>query len=77
LAAARKWRGETVTFFYISDGFENDIRRCIQSWERQDPITITGVIVEGRIKDLTGTVQAIDRDASRGPGRPWRVVIRV
>jgi hypothetical protein len=65
-----------MTFFYISDDLENDIRRCIQSWERQDPITITGVTVEGRIKDLTGTVQAIDRDASRGPGRPWRVVIR-
>jgi hypothetical protein len=46
-----------MTFFYISDDFENDIRRCIQSWERQDRITITGVTVEGQIKDLTGTVQ--------------------
>jgi len=65
-----------MTFFYISDDLENDIRRCIQSWERQDRITITGVTVEGQIKDLTGTVQTIDRDASRGLGRSWRVVIR-
>jgi hypothetical protein len=65
-----------MTFFYISDDLENEIRRCIQSWEFQDPITITGVTVEGQVKDFTGTVQAIHRDRRRAAGRLWRVTIR-
>jgi hypothetical protein len=65
-----------MTFFYISDDLENEIRRCIQSWEFQDPITITGLTVEGQIKGFTGTVQTIHRDRRRAAGRLWRVTIR-
>jgi hypothetical protein len=64
-----------MTFFYVSDDLETDIRRCIQSWERQDPITITGVTPEGQIKGFTGTVQTIERDACRAAGKQWRVMI--
>ena len=45
---------ETMTF-YISDDFENDVRRCIRSWERQDAIIITGATIEGQIKEFIGT----------------------
>jgi hypothetical protein len=65
-----------MTFFYINDDFENDIRRCIRSWELQDPITIRGVTVEGQVKNFTGTVQTIDHEPRRAAGKPWRVVIR-
>jgi hypothetical protein len=65
-----------MTFFYISDDFENDVRRCIQSWERQDPITVTGVTVEGRVKDFTGTIQTIDHDPQHAIAGLWRVIIR-
>jgi hypothetical protein len=64
-----------MTFFYVSDDFETDIRRCIQSWERQDPITVTGITLEGQIKGFTGTVQTIERDFCRAAGRLWRVMI--
>jgi hypothetical protein len=67
---------ETMTFFYINDDFENDVRRCIRSWERQDPIIITGATIEGQIKEFIGTVQTIDRDPGRAEGKLWRVMIR-
>ena len=65
-----------MTFFYISDDFENDVRRCIRSWERQDHIIITGATIEGQIREFIGTVQTIDRDPGRAEGKPWRVMIR-
>ena len=65
-----------MTFFYISDECETDVRRCIQSWERQDPITIIGLTIDGGIKDFTGTVQTIERDTCRVAGKLWRVMIR-
>ena len=65
-----------MTFFYIGDDFENDVRRCIRSWERQDLIMITGATIEGEIKEFIGTVQTIDRDPGRAEGRLWRVMIR-
>jgi hypothetical protein len=64
-----------MTFFYVSDDFETDIRRCIQSWERQDPITVAGITPEGQIKGFTGTVQKIERDSCRAAGALWRVMI--
>jgi hypothetical protein len=42
-----------MTFFYISDDFEDDVRHCIQSWERQHPIAITGLTVEGQVRHFT------------------------
>jgi hypothetical protein len=53
-----------MTFFYISDDLENDVRRCIQSWERQYPIAIRGLTVEGTrsIDDLKR--QLADADAT-------------
>jgi hypothetical protein len=65
-----------MTFFYISDDFENEVRLCIRSWERQNPIIITGATIEGQIKEFVGTVQTIDRDAGRAEGKLWRVMIR-
>jgi hypothetical protein len=65
-----------MTFFYISDDLENDVRRCIQSWERQYPIAIRGLTVEGEVKHFTGTVQTIDHDSKRAIGRLWRVLIQ-
>jgi hypothetical protein len=61
-----------MTFFYISDDLENDVRRCIQSWERQYPIAIRGLTVEGEVKHFAGTVQTIDHDSKRAIGRLWR-----
>jgi hypothetical protein len=65
-----------MTSFYVSDDLENEVRRCIQSWEFQDPITITGVTVEGQVKDFTGTVQTIHRDRGGGDGEVLRGAIR-
>jgi len=63
---AKGLRRGTMTFFYLSDDLDNEIRRCVQSWERQVPITIAGVTVDGQTKDFTGTVQTIDHDPQRG-----------
>jgi hypothetical protein len=75
-SAARELRGGAMTFFYISDDLENDVRRCIQSWERQYPIAIRGLTVEGQVKHFTGTVQTIDHNSKRAIGGLWRVLIR-
>jgi hypothetical protein len=63
-----------MTFFYISDGNENDIRCCHESRDR--PITITGLAVDGKMREFTGVVQTIDHDPERPPGKKWRVIIR-
>jgi hypothetical protein len=63
-----------MTFFYIGGDNENDIRRCHES--RDHPITITGLAVDGRIREFTGIVQTIDHDPERRPGKKWRVIIR-
>jgi hypothetical protein len=64
-----------MTFLYIGDDFQNGIRRCIRSWERQYPTAITGLTVDGKVKPL--------RDPSRNRsdsqlafGRLWCVLIR-
>jgi hypothetical protein len=65
-----------MTFFCLSDDLEDEIRRCVQSWERQVPISIAGMTGDGQTKNFTGTVQTIYHDPQRGAGRPWRVVIQ-
>jgi hypothetical protein len=54
-----------MTFFYISDDLENDVRRCIQSWERQYPIAIRGLTVEvyGNRPDNRSRLEARHRQA--------------
>jgi hypothetical protein len=41
-----------MTFFYIGNDNEKDIRRCHESRDRQDPITVTGLTIDGRSKIL-------------------------
>ena len=65
-----------MTFFYISNDNEKDIRRCHESRDHQDPITVTGLTVDGQIKDFTGIVQTVDLDPERPDGKQWRVIIR-
>jgi hypothetical protein len=65
-----------MTFFYIGNDNEKDIRRCHESRDRQDPITVTGLTVDGQMKDFTGIVQMIDHDPDRLAGKEWRIIIR-
>jgi hypothetical protein len=71
-AAFRPPEYHGMTSFYIDD-FENEVRRCIQSWECQHLIAISGVTAEGNVKHFTGTVQAIHQHPTTGL---WRVVIQ-
>jgi hypothetical protein len=65
-----------MTFFYIGNDSEKDIRRCHESRDHQDAITITGLAVDGQIKDFTGIVQMIDHAPDRPAGKEWRIIIR-
>lgn len=65
-----------MTFFYIGSDNEKDIRRRHESSDHQDPITVTGLTVDGQIKDFTGIVQMIDHDPQRPDGKEWHLIIR-
>jgi hypothetical protein len=62
--------------FYISDDVENDVRRCIRSWEHQRPISVNGRAVTGEIKCFSGTVEAVARAPSLATGELWLVTMR-
>jgi hypothetical protein len=65
-----------MTFFYIGNDNQNDIRRCHESRDHQDPITVTGLAIESQMKDFTRIVQTVDLDPERPDGKRWRVIIR-
>ncbi len=62
--------------FYVSDDVENDVRRCIGSWERQQPISVNGRTVTGKTKYFSGTVQAVARAPSLATGEFWLVTMK-
>jgi hypothetical protein len=62
--------------FYVSDDVENDVRRCIGSWEHQHPISVTGRSVTGEIKCFSGTVEAVARAPRLATGELWLVTMR-
>ncbi len=77
------WRGESsiaqkpdMTCFYVSDDVENDVRRCIRSWEHQRPISVNGRAATGEIKRFSGTVEAVARAPSLATGELWLVTMR-
>ena len=59
--------------FYIG---EEDVSRCQESQHARLTITIIGVNFEGNVQAFTGTVQSMEHDAKRNPGRQWRVTMR-
>ncbi len=82
-AKQAKWRGESsipqkpdMMCFYVSDDVENDVRRCIRSWEHQHPISVNGRAVTGEIKCFSGTVEAVARAPSLAAGELWLVTMR-
>jgi hypothetical protein len=62
--------------FYVSDDVENDVRRCIRSWEHQHSISVTGRTVTGEIKCFSGTVDAVARAPGLATGELWLVTMR-
>jgi hypothetical protein len=73
------WRGESkqdLMRFYVSDDVENDVRRCISSWEHQHSISVNGRTVTGTIKCFSGTVEAVARAPELATGDLWRVTMR-
>jgi hypothetical protein len=62
--------------FYVSDDVENDVRRCIRSWEHQHSISVTGRTVRGEIKCFSGTVEAVVRARGFAIGELWLVTMR-
>ena len=62
--------------FYVSDDVENDVRRCIRSWEHQHSISVTGRTVTGEIKCFSGTVEAVARAPGLATGELWLVTMR-
>jgi hypothetical protein len=62
--------------FYVSDDVENDVRRCIRSWERQHSISVTGRTEAGEIKCFSGTVEAVARAPGLATGELWLVTMR-
>ena len=63
--------------FWISSADpESDYRRCEQSREKQERITITGADNTGVIQSYTGQVQSIEDHGKGSPdGRRYRVTI--
>jgi hypothetical protein len=73
------WRGESkqdLMRFYVSDDVENDVRRCISSWEHQHSISVNGRTVTGKIKCFSGTVEAVARAPELATGDLWLVTMR-
>jgi hypothetical protein len=77
------WRGESsiaqkpdMMCFYVSDDVENDVRRCISSWEHQHSISVNGRTVTGKIKCFSGTVEAVARAPELATGDLWLVTMR-
>jgi hypothetical protein len=66
----------TAVRFYVSDDVENDVRRCIRSWEHQNSISVTGRAVTGEIKCFSGTVEAVARAPGLATGELWLVTMR-
>jgi hypothetical protein len=64
-----------MTRFYVSDDVENDVRRCIKSWERQHPISVNGRTVTGKTECFSGTVQAVARAPGLATGELWLVTM--
>jgi hypothetical protein len=62
--------------FYVSDEVENDVRRCIRSWEHQHSISVNGRTVTGKIKCFSGTVEAVARAPGLATGELWLVTMR-
>jgi hypothetical protein len=62
--------------FYVSDDVENDVRRCIRSWEHQHSISVNGRTVTGKTKCFSGTVQAVTRAPGLASGELWLVAMR-
>jgi hypothetical protein len=61
--------------FYVSDDVENDVRRCIRSWEHQHSISVNGRTVTGKAKCFSGTVQAVARAPGLATGELWLVTM--
>jgi len=61
--------------FYVSDDVENDVRRCIRSWEHQHSISVSGRTVTGQTKCFSGTVQAVARAPGLATGELWLVTM--
>jgi hypothetical protein len=62
--------------FYVSDDVENEVRRCIGSWEHQHSISVTGRTETGEIKCFSGTVEAVARLPGLVTGELWLVTMR-
>jgi hypothetical protein len=62
--------------FYVSDDVENDVRRCIGSWEHQHSISVTGRTEAGEIKCFSGTVEAVARAPGLATGELWLVTMK-
>ena len=69
-------RKENMMRFYLSDDVENDVRRCIRSWEHQHSISVTGRTETGETKCFSGTVEAVARAPGLATGEFWLVTMR-
>jgi hypothetical protein len=69
-------RKENMIRFYVSDDVENDVRRCIRSWEHRNSISVTGRTETGEIKCFSGTVEAVARLPGLVTGELWLVTMR-
>jgi hypothetical protein len=62
--------------FYISQDSESDADKCRDSIRRRVSILITASTIDRQhTKAFEGVVQSVDEDASRGPGKRYRVTI--
>jgi hypothetical protein len=66
---------QNMMCFYVSDSVENDVRRCIRSWEHRHAITVSGRTMTGEIKSFSGTVEGVARAPGAG-GDLWLVTMR-
>jgi hypothetical protein len=69
-------RKEDVMRFYVSEDVENDVRRCITSWEHQHSISVTGRTEAGELKCFSGTVEAVARAPGLATGELWLITMR-
>ena len=76
LSGSHQRSGQAADYFYVSDDVENDVRRCIRSWEHQHSISVTGRTATGEIKCFSGTVEAVARAPDLGAGELWMVTMR-
>jgi hypothetical protein len=53
-----------------------DEERCLQSSITRQPVMVTGLTAEGKLRPFSGTIQAVEKGQSQYPDYPLRITMK-